>query len=65
MFLVWHIFDPEVGGYTFLRNVGSYMDYTAIYLLEMAAFVTVKATRLYGGPLSMYLMGRDVSRAEY
>jgi hypothetical protein len=25
------IFDPEDGGDTFLRNVGSYMDYTALY----------------------------------
>jgi hypothetical protein len=25
------IFDPEVGGDTFLRNVGLHMDYTALY----------------------------------
>jgi hypothetical protein len=25
------IFDHEVGGDTFLRNVGSYTDYTALY----------------------------------
>jgi hypothetical protein len=25
------IFDPEAGGDTFLRNVGSYTDYTAVY----------------------------------
>jgi hypothetical protein len=30
-FLARLIFDPEDGGDTFLRNVGSYTDYTALY----------------------------------
>jgi hypothetical protein len=31
LFLARLIFDPEDGGDTFLRNVGSYTDYTALY----------------------------------
>jgi hypothetical protein len=31
-FLARLIFCPEDGGYTFLREVGSHMDYTALYL---------------------------------
>jgi hypothetical protein len=31
-FLARLIFDPEDGGDTFLRSVGSYTDYTALYL---------------------------------
>jgi hypothetical protein len=34
------IFDPEDGGDTFLRNVGSYTDYTVLYPKKMATFVT-------------------------
>jgi hypothetical protein len=30
-FLAWLIFDPDDGGNTFLWNVGSYTDYTALY----------------------------------
>jgi hypothetical protein len=30
-FLLWLIFDPENGGDTFFRNVGSFMDYTALH----------------------------------
>jgi hypothetical protein len=30
-FLARLIFDPEDGGNTFLRNVGSYTDYTVLY----------------------------------
>jgi hypothetical protein len=34
-FLAWHIFDPEHGGDTFLRNVTSYTDYRALYLRKL------------------------------
>jgi hypothetical protein len=30
-FLAWLIFDPEDGGYMFLQNVSSYMNYTVLY----------------------------------
>jgi hypothetical protein len=31
-FLVWPIFYPEDEGDTFLRNVSSHTDYTALYI---------------------------------
>jgi hypothetical protein len=40
-FLAWLILDPEDEGDTFLRNAGSYTDYTVAVSQNMVTFITL------------------------